>query len=107
MKELAETESLAELKKNHPILILQFGDEHCGPCHAIRYKIDQWIEKHPEAEARYISISDHVKLCAQMGIMSVPVVIVYMDRKETIREMGYFSLDDILNRIERYMKMMI
>jgi hypothetical protein len=30
-----------------------------------------------------------------------------MDRKETIREMGYFSLDDILNRIERYMKMMI
>ena len=86
-------------------LILQFGDESCAPCHAIRHKLDAWLANHPDVAARYIDIQTHLALCSQMGIMSAPTVIVYMDGKVVAREAGYFSLDDMLARVERYLEM--
>ena len=57
--------------------------------------------------ARYIDISSHLELCAQMGIFSAPTVIIYMDGKVMARESGYFSLDAMLARVERYLEMAI
>lgn len=37
-------EPLEDLISSVPILLLQFGDDACGPCHAIRYKLDKWLE---------------------------------------------------------------
>lgn len=97
--------SLDALVASTLTLILQFGDDSCAPCHAIRFKLDLWLAKHPNVEARYIDIQTHLALCSQMGIMSAPTVIVYMDGKVAAREAGYFSLDDMLCRVERYLEM--
>ena len=98
-------ETLDALIASAPTLILQFGDDSCAPCHAIRFKLDQWLEAHPDVMARYIDIRAHLALCSQMGIMNAPTVIVYMDGKVVAREAGYFSLDDMLARVERYLEM--
>ncbi len=99
MKEL--TEDLNELISNEPVLILQAGDETCAPCHAIRQRIDEWASSRPGVTARYIPLRENSALCAQMGIMSVPAVIAYIDGRLTEQKSGYFSLDDILAHIER------
>lgn len=44
-------------------------------------------------------------MCTQMGIFSAPAVAVYMDGVLVARESGYFSLDDVLGRLEWYMEM--
>ena len=77
MREL--TEEMDVLVQSTPVLLLQFGEDTCGPCHAIRSKLDQWLEVHDEASARYVDIEKHLELCSQMGIFSAPTVIVYMD----------------------------
>ena len=84
----------------------QFGAEMCGPCHAIRYKLDKWLEEQENVTARYIDIGKKLALCTQMGIFSAPAVVVYMDGILVARESGYFSLDDMLNRVERYMEIL-
>ena len=48
---------------------------------------------------------DHQEEAAQKGILSVPTVIAEIDGTEVARESGYFSLDKMLARLERYMKM--
>ncbi len=101
MKEL--TENLDEFAKSTPVLILQFGEDICGPCHAIRAKLDKWLEAHDKVSARYVDIEDHLALCSQMGIFSAPTVIVYVDGRVAAKESGYFSLDALLDRIERYL----
>lgn len=102
MKELCE--NLDDLISQNPTLILQFGEDVCGACHAIRFKLDKWLEgKH--VEARYIDISSHLELCSQMGILSAPAVMVYMDGKMVAKEAGYFSLDEMLGSVERYMEL--
>lgn len=104
MKEL--TENLDELAKSTPVLILQFGEDTCGTCHAIRSKLDKWLETHDRVSARYVDIEDHLTLCSQMGIFSAPTVIVYVEGQVAAKESGYFSLDAFLERIERYLDLL-
>lgn len=98
------TENLDEMISVSPILVLQFGEDSCGPCHAIRYKLNKWLEG-KSVTAMYVDILSHLELCSQMGIMSAPAVVIYMDGKEIARAAGYFSLDEMLGRVERYMEM--
>ncbi len=84
------------------ILFLQFGEDICGACHAIRFKIDQWLDGYEGIEARYVDIKKNLELCSQMGIFSVPTVMVYMDGRLVARESGYFSLEAVFKRIEYY-----
>lgn len=103
MREL--TEEMDVLVQSTPVLLLQFGEDTCGPCHAIRSKLDQWLEVHDEVSARYVDIEKHLELCSQMGIFSAPTVIVYMDGQIVARDSGYFSLDAILERVEYYLEL--
>ena len=98
-------ESLDYLISSVPLLLFQFGDDSCGPCHAIRYKLDKWLEGHSDVTARYVDIPFHLELCSQMGIFSAPTVIAYIDGALAAWESGYFSLEELLDRIERYMEM--
>ena len=41
-----------------------------------------------------------------MGVFTVPTVRFYMDGKLAVDESGYFSLDRMLDRAERYLKML-
>ena len=102
MIELAE--NLEELISSSSTLILQFGEETCGPCHAIRFRLDRWLNEHETVTARYVDIGQHLQMCSQMGIMSAPAVIVFMDGKIVAKEAGYFSLDDLLWRTERVLQ---
>ena len=43
---------------------------------------------------------------AQMGVFTVPTVRFYMDGKLAVDESGYFSLDRMLDRMERYLKIL-
>ena len=59
------------------------------------------MNRHPEAEARYVPIREHPKTCAQMGIFSAPTVLITMDGQVVARESGVFSLDRMLETVER------
>ena len=96
MREL--TERPEDLIRSSSLLVLLFGDE---ACHALRNRLDAWANRHPEAEARYVPIREHPETCAQMGIFSAPTVLITMDGHVVARESGVFSLDRMLETVER------
>lgn len=106
MKPLSPDEELNDLISSSPCCLLQFGDETCGPCHAIRSRLSQWLESHPDVTTRYISVSEYTEEAAQMGVFTVPTVRVYIEGKLAADESGYFSLDRMLDRVDRYLQMM-
>ena len=100
MKDLIE--DIKRLIDSTPVLILQFGEDTCGPCYAIRARLDQWLDKHEGIKARYVDIEKNLERCSQMEIFSVPTVMAYIDGQLVARQSGYFSLDTMLKRIDRY-----
>ena len=95
-------ESMRNDGESMRIEVKQYGSETCAPCVAIRRKLEEWQRAHPTVNYSYLPIEDHQEEAAQKGILSVPTVVAVM---EVARESGYFSLDKMLARLERYMKM--
>lgn len=103
--------SIQELARKNDIFIVQFSSETCAPCTSIRVRIDAWLKELPSEMAqhiasRHVSIDENPEMAAQNQVLSFPTVVVYVYGKETIHESGYFSLDNVFDRIERYLKLM-
>lgn len=85
------------------LVIIEFGTSLCCACGGIRLKIEQWKSKRIRPVIyQYISMDENKALAAQEGIFAGPAVLVYIDGKIFIRKIGYFSLEKILQDIDRY-----
>ena len=58
-----------------------------------------WQEDHTDIPAYYISLEENMEIAAQRGILSAPTVEVYIEGRLSIQKSGYFSLDEILEKI--------
>ena len=87
-------------------MIVQFGAESCAPCKALQNRIRIWNQAHPHVLHIYADISALPELCAQMGVFTVPTIFVYVEGKLTLRQSGYFSLDEMLEQVEKYRRML-
>lgn len=102
METLNNQEALQAAIQQNQILILQFGSESCAPCKALQNRLKTWNQAHPAVCYAYVTVSQLPELCAQMGVFTVPTIFVYVDGKLTIQQSGYFSLDQMLDQIEKY-----
>ena len=101
MKVLISTNELDSLIYNEKLLIILIGSDSCMPCKAIGNKIDDFTKEYNDIKAIYVPIECFKEYVANLGILSVPTVLVFAEGKLQIKESGYFSLDKILNSIIR------
>ncbi len=106
MEVLLKIENLESLIQQSKVLILQFGTSTCTPCVAIKQKIDNWSKDHINVTCKYISIEEFPEIAAKQDVFSAPTILVFVEGKMTIRETGYFSLDEIFQRTERYLRLL-
>lgn len=113
---MAPGESVEDFVRAHPLALVQFGSGECNPCAAIRQKVDRWLRAggagtpsdaaaQPVA-ALYVPMEKNLELAAQMGVLYVPTVRLYVDGGLALEGTGHFSLDAILERAERYARLM-
>ena len=103
---LEREEQLQEALAEFPVVIVHFGAESCGPCHAIREKILAWRREHPNVGYVYVDAGAFPALCAQRGVFTVPVVEIWAEGRRFQRQSGCFSLEELLRQAERYETMM-
>ena len=93
------------LINGNDIVLVLFGLKDCGPCKAIKYKLETDIS-HPKINYLYLDLSQNESLCGQLGIYAAPTLIVYVLVKESIRENGIFSFELIKDKINYYLELM-
>ncbi|MGN0240185.1 MAG: hypothetical protein ACI4CS_00710 [Candidatus Weimeria sp.] len=65
-----------------------------------------WGAGHPEVSIRYIPIEEYPEAAAQRNILSAPTVCLYLNGKPALQQAGYFSLEEFLDKTERYLSLM-
>lgn len=81
---------------------LFFSLESCTVCISIIKQVERLAEKYPEAEFVYIDLEKHEDAKGYFSIFTVPVLLVYSDQKELIREVRFFHFEEIEKKLDKY-----
>ena len=102
MEIIRSYEKLTHLIKNNDMLMIYFGSDECSVCKAMMPKVENMINKFPKIKAVRVEVDKNLKISAMFNIFTIPVILLYIQGKETIREARIISLDNLEQKIARY-----
>ena len=91
-----------EFIKENLINIVYFSGSTCGACDAIKEKVLHIIKDYEKIEFMEINAVENKELAASYNIFSLPILLLFVNGKETLRVGRYFDLLDFKNSIDRY-----
>lgn len=95
-------EEINELIDNNDMLLIYFGSNSCGVCTAMRPKVEIMLEKYPNIKSVKVETENSIELSAKYNVFTIPVIILYVQGKETIREARIISIEKLEQKISRY-----
>jgi len=76
-----------EITKSHPLVLVDFYADWCGPC---KMMVPVFNERNRQ-------------LAAQMGIQSIPTMVLYKDGRQVWRQPGAMPLHALKQQVERFL----
>lgn len=105
MKEIKTNEEIVKLIKDNIMSVVYFSGEKCGACGVIKEKVERILEKYPKIQCGQVNGEVYPDLAANYGVFSVPVLLLYIEGKETIRVGRNVDLLELEGNIKRYYDM--
>lgn len=106
MLKVNNNEEIKDIIKDTKIVIIYFSNKVCGACKVIRNKIQRILEKYPGIKIVDIDGEKQLELAAANNVFSFPLIILYVDAKETIRVGRNVNLLELESTINRYYEML-
>lgn len=91
-----------EFIRENLISIIYFSGSTCGACDAIKEKVLHIIKEYEKIKFIEINAVENKELAASYNIFSLPILLLFVNGKETLRVGRYFDLLDFKNTIDRY-----
>ena len=99
--------SPTELITKEPAVLVYFKNDHCGPCLALRPKVQELIESEfPRLKFIVVDSVQQPELNGEFQVFANPTLLVFFDGKEYIRKSKYVSIPELAAEIERLYRMM-
>jgi thioredoxin 1 len=91
------------IKKSQGWTMVDFWASWCAPCQMTAPALESAAGQLKEKIKIYkISIDDNHKLASELGVMSVPTMIIFKDGNEQDRIVGALGETEIIKRIEKH-----
>jgi len=85
-----------------PAVLAYFSGPNCNVCKVVKPKILELIEnQYPEMDLYYVDCDALPQAASQYGVLSIPTVALFFDRKETKRLVRTFSIRELEQAISR------
>jgi thiol-disulfide isomerase/thioredoxin len=102
VEEVTYQDEINDKIKNSKMLILYFSNKVCGACEVIRNKVEKILELYPKINIIDIDGEKEMEVAAMKGVFSFPVLILYIEGKETIRVGRNIDFLEFEKTIQRY-----
>jgi thioredoxin 1 len=101
---LNDAEFSEKVQQAKGLALVDFWAPWCAPCQMAAPVLDRVAEKLQNKITIYkINIDDNHKLASELGVMSIPTMIIFKDGNEQDRIVGALSEEEITKRIEQYL----
>lgn len=88
------------------VVMVLFGSNDCGPCLALQQRINEYAQQKNGVTFFYMELNRTRETAAQLGILTAPSLLVYVNNQLSLRESGCFSLSAVLRKIEYYLDLL-
>lgn len=97
--------AIEKLVEDNEMVLVYFGSKGCGVCNVMKPKVEEILEGFPKIKAVEVDVEKSMKAAAAYNVFTIPVVLLFAQGKETMREARHISIPDIRDKIERYYNM--
>lgn len=106
MNVINRSEDLKQLISENEMTLVYFGGESCNVCAAMKPKVDELLENYPKIKSAQVDVEKSLQISAEYNIFTIPVILLFLEGKEAIREARNISIQAIDDRIDRYYNML-
>jgi thioredoxin 1 len=108
MKKVTNKSELGGILVENDLVLAYFSGKDCSVCAALKPKIEMFINlRFPEVKLVEIPTEEARELAASYMVFSVPVVILWVEGREYIREAGNISTVEFSRKVESIISLYI
>lgn len=104
-----ETDILNDLQNwidQHELTLLVFTTPDCGVCNALKPRVAELAHDYPRLQVRYVDLEEHPAAGGQYGVFVVPVFLLFVRGRETLRLARYFGMQELEEPVARYAELL-
>jgi thioredoxin-like negative regulator of GroEL len=99
---IKSVEAFEEALAEHPALLVYFSSPTCNVCHALKPKVfAAAAQRYEKMVCLEVDISLTPEVGAKLNVLAAPTVVIFLDGREFVRKSRAFSVDGLLDEIER------
>lgn len=105
MRKLINENEIIDLISNNKMSVVYFTGMDCGACEAIKFKIESILKELPQIKSGEINGEENLALAAKYGVFSLPIFLLFIEGKESLRVGRNVDLLELERSIRRYYEM--
>ena len=106
--ELIKLDTFESVQNNinqNKMTVVYFTGNSCGACEVIKEKIEKFLENYPNIKAYEVNGEENTKIAYKYSVFSMPVFLLFIEGKESIRTGKHVDLLSLERSIDRYYNM--
>lgn len=105
MNKLVSENEVSNLIVDNKMTVIYFTGMDCGACEAIKFKIESILRSLPKIKSGEINGEENLELAAKYGVFSLPIFLLFIEGKESLRIGRNVNLLELEGNIRRYYDM--
>ncbi len=99
---ITTVEEYEKTVSENPAVLVYFSSPSCSVCHSLKPKVfEAAAARYEKMVCEEVDISVSPEIGAKLNILAAPTVVIFLDGKEFVRKSRAFSVDGLLDEIER------
>lgn len=104
MKTRQQLQTIDEVKsfiQDHQLAFLYISQPNCSVCHGLLPQVEKLMLTYPQINIGHINTDEITEIAGFLSIFTVPVLLLFVDGKEYIREARIVHMDLLEEKIKK------
>lgn len=100
MKEITLQDARSAINSEKLFFLYLYGT-NCSVCHALLPQVEEVLANYPEVQKGKLNVHDVPEAAGEFSVFTIPVLLLYVEGKETIREARFVNMESFEASIKR------